>query len=280
MMQEMIMAIFYVDGEYLEESEAKLPLSDLAILRGYAVFDFLRTYNGRPFHLEEHLHRLKNSATLLFIKCPWDLDEITAIVTELLTRNQFHEANLRFIITGGDSLDSITPLDQPRLIVMASPLKPYPTEWYNQGVKIITTNITRYVPGSKSTDYIRAIMALRTAREQGAIESIYVNNGSQLLEGTTSNIFAVVNGEIITPEEDILPGITREVVVKLAESKYTVKKQAVTKNMLPNSSEIFITSSNKEVVPVVQIDETPVSPGPGPITKDIIELFRSYTQSW
>jgi len=274
------MAIFYVDGEYLEESEAKLPLSDLAILRGYAVFDFLRTYNGRPFHLEEHLHRLKNSAALLFIKCPWELHEITTIVTELLTRNQFQEANLRIIITGGDSLDSITPLDQPRLIIMASPLKAYPTEWYRQGVKIITSNITRYVPGSKSTDYIRAIMALRSAREQGAIESIYVNNGNQLLEGTTSNIFAVVDGEIITPEEEILPGITREVVVKLAESKYTVKKQEFTKNMLPSSSEIFITSSNREVVPVVQIDETPVSSGPGPITKEIIELFRSYTQSW
>ncbi len=274
------MSIFYVDGEYVDESEAKLPLSDMAILRGYAVFDFLRTYNGKPFHLQEHLKRLKNSAALLYINCPWQQNEISEIVAELLSRNQYKEANLRLLITGGDSLDSITPLDQPRLIVMATPLKPYPPEWYSEGVKIITTNITRYVPGSKSTNYIKAILALRNARAQGAIESIYVNGAGHLLEGTTSNLFAVVNGEVITPKDDILPGITRDVVVKLAGEKFPLKKELLTISMMYDTSELFITSSNKEIVPVVQIDDRAVSSKPGPITSEIMRLFRSYVQAW
>ncbi len=274
------MSIFYVDGEYVDESEAKLPLSDMAILRGYAVFDFLRTYNSRPFHLEEHLKRLKNSAALLYINCPWEQNEISEIVAELLKRNQYKEANLRLLITGGDSLDSITPLDQPRLIVMATPLKPYPPEWYSEGVKIITTNITRYVPGSKSTNYIKAILALRNARSQGAIESIYVNDAGHLLEGTTSNLFAVVNGNIITPKDDILPGITRDVVVKLAEEKFSLNKELLTMSMLKDTTEMFITSSNKEVVPVVQIDDHVLSSKPGPLTSEIMKLFRSYVHAW
>ncbi len=274
------MGIFYVDGKYVEEGMATLPLTDMAILRGYAVFDFLRTYNGRPFHLDDHLLRLKNSAELLHIRYRWEHDEITNIVDELLERNNYREANLRFLITGGDSLDSITPLDQPRLIVMATPLHPFPQEWYSDGVKIITTDLTRYVPGSKSTNYIKAIMSLRRARSLDAIESIYVNDDNQLLEGTTSNLFVVIDGEVITPEEGILPGITRKVVIQIAKKEFSVQQRTVTMEMVGKSAEMFITSSNKEVVPVVLLDDLPISKEPGPITQRIMHMFRQYTNEW
>ena len=185
------MAIFYVDGEYVDESRAALPLSDMSILRGYGVFDFLRTYNGKPFHLKEHLLRLQNSAALLHINCPWEVEEITEIVNTLLHKNNFDEANIRFIITGGDSVDSITPDNTPRLVVMVTEVKSFPPEWYTDGVKVITTEVTRYKPGSKSTNYIKAIMALKNARDRNGIESIYVNEHNHLLEGTTSNFFVV-----------------------------------------------------------------------------------------
>ena len=274
------MSIFYVDGEYVEEARAALPLTDMAILRGYAVFDFLRTYNGKPFHLEEHLTRLQNSAALLHIQCPWSLEYFKDIVKKLLVKNNFREANLRFLITGGDSIDSITPLDKPRLIIMATELKSFPEEWYTDGVRIITSNITRYVPGSKSTNYIKAIMALKNARNIGAIESIYVNEAGHLLEGTTSNFFIVVNGEIITPKEGVLPGITMEVVIKLAKGIFPLKKDVISRDMLNECSEAFITSSNKEVVPVVQVDDLIISNKPGPVTSKVIDLFGQYTQSW
>lgn len=274
------MSIFYVDGNYVDESKASLPLSDLAILRGYAVFDFLRTYNGKPFHLMDHLQRLKNSAAILHLDCPWQLDDIADIVGNLLQKNNFNEANVRFIITGGDSTDSITPENKPRLAVMATELKKFPDEWYRDGVKVITSYVTRYKPGSKSTNYIKAIMALKNARARNAIESIYVNEQNHLLEGTTSNFFVIANGKIITPDQDILPGITRAVVIRLASQEFTVECKPISRELLNKCSEAFLTSSNKEVAPVIQIDDKKISSIPGPTTRKVMELFSKYTASW
>lgn len=273
------MAIFYVDGEYVEDSMATIPLTDLAVLRGYAVFDFLRTYGGKPFCLEQHLQRLQNSASLLNIKCPWSLSFLEEIVNETLLRNDFSEANVRLIITGGKSLDSITPLGESRLIVMVSSVGLYPQEWYKDGAKIITSDVTRYIPGAKSTDYIKAIVALRAASESGAMESIYVNKDNQLLEGTTSNIFFVTDDQIVTPGEGILPGITRQVVITLAKERFNISQRSITREELADCSEAFLTSSNKEVVPIVQIDDVIISSKPGPVTLDVMDLFRQYTKS-
>ncbi len=274
------MSIIYVDGNYVEDSLAALPLSDMAILRGYAVFDFLRTYNGKPFHLEDHLHRLQNSADILHISCPWKIEELVDIVERLLTENNFDEANIRFIITGGDSMDSITPENKPRLAVMVTKLKSFPDEWYRNGAKVITANVTRYRPGAKSTNYIKAILALENARSQDAIEAIYVNEKNQLLEGTTSNLFVVANGRIVTPSHDILLGITRDVVIRLASQEFQVEQMPISRELIDNCSEAFLTSSNKEVVPIIQIDQNVISKDPGPITKKVMELFRRYTSSW
>lgn len=274
------MAIYYVDGKYLEDFEAALPLSDMAILRGYAVFDFLRTYNGRPFHLDEHLQRLENSAALLEISFPWQRSDLNSIVDKLLIKNGFAETNLRFIVTGGDSSDSITPENKPRLLVMATPLKSYPDEWYRNGVKVITSQITRFRPDSKSTNYIKAILALKDASADGAVDSIYVNENDEMLEGTTTNIFAVKGDTVITPDEGVLPGVTREVVSKLAAREFRVEKAPLSRADLPHFSESFLTSSNKEVLPIVQIDQEKISPEPGPVTRRVMELFREYTSSW
>jgi len=275
------MAIFYVDGNYVEEQQAALPLTDMAILRGYAVFDYLRTYNGKPFHLDDHILRLHRSANLLQLHFPWQVAEIKEIVSELLEKNGFAETNLRFIVTGGDSEDSITPANKTRLIIMATELKPFPQEWYSQGVKIISTKVTRYIPGAKSTNYIKAIMALRNAHRSGAIESIYVNESGQLLEGTTSNLFAVRRGRIITPADDILPGITRQVVLKLAEQNDIPVQQApIRLSEVEEYSEVFITSSNKEVVPVSYLDTLKIAENPGSVTQKIMTIFRHCTDNW
>lgn len=274
------MALFYVDGEYVDEKDAFLPVTDLGLLRGYAVFDFLRTYNGRPFHLKDHINRLRNSAELLSIQFPWLFEDITRVVHNLLIRNNFPETNIRFVITGGDSIDSITPTDVPRLLIMATELKSFPREWYTNGVKIITSNVTRYIPGSKSTNYIQAILSLRQAKTQGAIESIYVTEKGELLEGTTSNLFAVKDGTVLTPENNILPGITRQVVIALLKDSVPCSYGTISRDSMNDYSEMFITSSNKEVVPVVQVDEVMIGDRPGPVTEKVINLFGEYSKSW
>ena len=115
------MAIFYVDGNYVVDSKAALPLSDMAILRGYAVFDFLRTYNGKPFHLEEHLQRLQNSAALLDIGCPWQISDIIVIVNDLLQSSFLGVVSLFcFCFLGFVFLDIIFPHEITCVVVYNS----------------------------------------------------------------------------------------------------------------------------------------------------------------
>ena len=275
------MGIFYIDGKFVDENEAVLPVSDLAILRGYAVFDFLRTYNGHPFHLEAHLHRLRNSAALISLHCPWSLEDLSDIVGKTLVQNDYPESNIRLLITGGDSEDSISPGQNPRLLVMVRPVMPHPDIWYETGIKIITSRLNRYIHGAKSTDYIRAIVTLKDAQAVGAIESLYVNRDDHVLEGTTSNLFVVRDNEVITPSDDILPGITRDVLIEILKSDFPVELRPVTRQELLDSDEAFVTSSTKEVVPVVQVDENVIGDrSVGPVTRKVRELFRDYTDSY
>ncbi|MGA7277367.1 MAG: aminotransferase class IV [Desulfocapsaceae bacterium] len=274
------MAIYYVDGDFVEEQAAKLPLSDLIILRGYGVFDFLRTYGGRPFHLEDHIKRLQNSARLIGLACPWSSSEIIDITLQTIARNDYPEANIRLLITGGDSEDSISPGQQPRLVVTVGPVKRFPEQWYRDGVKIITARLNRYIPGAKSIDYIRAIVTLNDARAVGAVESVYVDIDDHVLEGTTSNLFAVIGGRLVTPAEDILPGITRDVILELVKEDFQVELRNLARAELLQAEEIFLASSNKEVLPVSQVDDQPLAPVPGPVTGRVLELFRAYTDGY
>lgn len=275
------MGIYYVDGNFVAEDEAVLPVSDLAILRGYAVFDFLRTYNGLPFHLEAHLKRLRNSAALIGLACPWSLEELSDIVGKTLSKNDYHESNIRLLITGGDSEDSISPGQNPRLLVMVRPVAPHPEIWYEQGAKIITARLNRYIPGAKSTDYIRAIVTLKDAEAAGAIESVYVNKDDQVLEGTTSNLFAVRDNKVITPSDDILPGITRDVLLEILKPQFPLELRPVSREELLSSDEVLIASSTKEVVPIVQVDDQIIGDRRvGPVARKVMEMFRDYTDNY
>jgi len=275
------MAVYYIDGKFVEASEAVLPVSDLAILRGYGVFDFMRTYNGRPFHLEDHLNRLRNSAGLIGINCPWTNEELVSIVTVTLAKNSFDESSVRLLITGGDSDDGISPGKNPRLLIIVSKALAFPDECYRDGSRIITSRQTRYIPGAKSIDYIRAIMTLRVAKAEDAIESVYTTEEDHVLEGTTSNLFIVKDGVLITPSEDILPGITREVLLEILKPEFELQVRPVLRQELIDADEVFMASSNKEVMPVVGVDQQTIGDGrPGSVTRKVMEIFRGYTDRY
>jgi branched-chain amino acid aminotransferase len=278
---EKTMGIYFVDGDYVDETAAVLPVTDLIILRGYGVFDFLRTYNGYPFHLPAHAERLRNSAALIGMDCPWSLEELSSIVHTTLEKNGYKESNIRMLITGGDSEDNISPGRHPRLLVMVNPLKSFPEIWYRDGIKIITARLNRFIPGAKSIDYIRAIMTLRDAHAAGAVESVYVSQDDRVLEGTTSNLFIVSGGSVITPSDDILPGITREVVLDLLEPEFKPEVRPVTMQELTDADEVFMSSSTKELVPVVQVDDCSIGDRrPGPVSRRIMGIFREYTANY
>jgi branched-chain amino acid aminotransferase len=217
---------------------------------------------------------------LIGLACPWSGSEIKDITLQTIAHNDYPEANIRLLITGGDSADSISPGRQPRLVVTVGPVKRFPEQWYRDGVKIITARLNRYIPGAKSIDYIRAIVTLNDARAVGAVESLYVDIDDHVLEGTTSNLFAVISGRLVTPAEDILPGITRDVILELVKEDFQVELRNLPRTELLQAEEIFLASSNKEVLPVRQVDDQPIGLVPGPVTGRVLELFKTYTDRY
>ncbi len=271
--------IYYVNGEFVPAEEASIPVDDLALLRGYGVFDFMRTYGGKPFCIEEHVSRLKESARLTGIPFPWTVEEMIGIVQQTVARNRHNESNITVIVTGGSSSDFLTPAGRPRLLVLVRPLRPCPREWYARGVKVITLPGRRSIPGAKTVNYLSAIIALEAARRQGAMEAVFVNDSGNVLEGQTATVFAFFGEKLVTNEKGILPGITRGLVLRLTESVFEREIRDLTIGELLAADEVFMTASNKEIVPVVKVDETIISNGvPGPGTRKIMELFREYTR--
>jgi len=175
---------FYLNGQFVPEDEAKISVLDLGFSRGYSAFEFLRTYNGKLFKLEEHLVRLQTSSEQLNLQIP-RISQVRQIVLDTLAKNQpTEDVVVKIYVTGGESDDGFTPKDNPSLIVMVSPLKKISEEFYENGVKVITVNMSRQLPQIKSTNYISAIMAKKLAKEKEAIEAIYKNDQEELLEAT------------------------------------------------------------------------------------------------
>jgi branched-chain amino acid aminotransferase len=262
----------------VSDSEAVFPINDLGLLRGYGCFDFMRTYNGKVIFIKEHVQRLFRSATQIGIELPVSEDELARLVEDTLQRNPPVESSVRILVTGGSSPDFITPQGRPRIAVMVSTLNPYPPAWYLEGAKIITVPYTRPIPGAKSIDYIRAILVLAEARQKGAIEAAYVDSGNWVREGTTSNIFAFIGDRLVTPGSGILNGITRQKVLGLAEGRYAVDIRDIRRDELIGSDEAFITSSNRLIVPIVQVDDERIGSGrPGDRTRALMQAFADFT---
>ena len=270
--------IFYVDGAFVKAEDARIPVTDLAVLRGYGIFDFLRTYHGKPLHLEANIQRLFNSAAEIGLTMPWSPDEVLSIVMQTLERNDHAESQIRIVVTGGTSSNNITPGGVPRLLVLVTPVNSPSDHYYTDGAKIITVRESRYLPRAKSINYIPAIRALEVANANDAVEAIYVNPNSQALEGTTTNLFIFQKDELITPEESILPGITRTTILKLVRDTFTVKIRDIHLDELYEAEEIFITAANKQIMPIVQVDDQIIGTGkPGRLTRQVMSLFGEYT---
>jgi branched-chain amino acid aminotransferase len=273
--------IYYVDGKFVPSDEAVIPVTDLAVLRGLGAFDFMRTYSGKPFCLRAHLERLEASTRKIGLPFPWTMDALSQLVMETLGRNSHKESNIRIIVTGGPSPDFMNPQGNPRLIIMVSALPDMPAEWYLNGIRIITVMAERPLAGAKSINYVQASLALEAARQKGAQEAVYTIPQGLVLEGTTSNIFAITAGRLITPGRGILPGITRQVILDLAQSHFSVEIRDVFLSELLEADEVFICGTNKGIVPVVQVDDTAIGSGkPGPKTCLLIQSFPDFVQTY
>ncbi len=273
-----MMNTYYIDGKFVSADQAVLPVDDLAIIRGIGVFDLLRTYNGKPYFLKAHVARLLGSAQAIGLKIPWSHENICQIALETLARNTVdEEANLRIMITGGSSPDFMTPGNHPRLLVLVTPLPRLVQQWYSHGVKVITIRASRNLPDAKSINYLPAAMGLRKAKAENAIEVLYLDKVGNALEGATSNLFAFIDGILVTPGKGMLAGITRNVILEMVRNHYTVEIRDLPLKQLLKAQEVFITGTNKGLVPVVQIDQTSIGQGrPGKRARHLMALLENY----
>ncbi|OGM20892.1 hypothetical protein A2714_00530 [Candidatus Woesebacteria bacterium RIFCSPHIGHO2_01_FULL_38_9] len=275
--------ICYLNGKFVRKSEAKISLWDLGLLRGYGVFDFIVTYKGgKPFLLNKHLKRLINSANLIGLTIPWKLQDLEKKVIATVAKNKNNkEKVVRIVITGGETKDGISIGRKPTLAILVQARHFYPDSIYKKGIKVITYEHNREVPQAKSLNYTQAVKAVSVAKKNKASEAIYVYKKlNKVYEGTQSSLFLVRKKEIVTPDGETLPGITRELILSICKKLYPTSMREVTIKELLNADELFISASNKEIQPVVKVDNKVIGKGvPGEVTKKIMAEFRKFVNS-
>lgn len=276
-----------IDGVSMPPEQACVSVFDRGFLYGDSVFETVRTYEGRVFALDEHLTRLAKSAQLVFIDLPVAIttlrDEVNAAVTEAHN----NESYVRVIVTRGQGELGLDPAlaGVARRVVIAAPLHPPAPEAYEHGVAVVTYRTQRpsdatAAEGAKIGNYLVAVLGVREARAAGAHEALIVGAGERVVEGATSNVFGVKNGTLITPAIDagILPGITRERILRVARSAdIPLEFVCPTVGELQQMDEVFISSSIRELLPVVRVDGQVIGNGqPGPVTRRLHEAFRAF----
>ena len=197
-------------GQIVELAKTRVAPNDLAVLRGYGCFDFLKTVNGRPLLWPEHWRRFQNSAKLLNLKIPVGEREVLQIIEKLRNKNKLSKSenfSLRLLLTGDN-----------QLFVLLEELYIYPPKVFKNGAKLISREYQRAFPVAKSTNYLNAIYWQKDKKKAGALEILYHANG-QILECSTSNFFLVKNGRLITAKDNILLGVTRNKVLELAKKE-------------------------------------------------------------
>ncbi|GHO82879.1 aminotransferase class IV [Dictyobacter formicarum] len=267
-------AWWYVNGNWVHPHEASISINDVGVLRGYSVFESLRTYHRRPFHLDEHLQRLYRSAQLIELDVTFSFDVLRNIVLESIQRNAYEHATVRLLVTGGISEDGVLPASQSSLAVMVTQLAERDMERFARGCKLITTHLTRMMPEAKTSNYVSAIRALKEAAQQQASDALFVNEQGHVLECTRSNFFVFRGDTLITPQAEVLIGVTRNVVLALARERFAVEERPILLHELSSIDEAFITSSSKEIMPVVQINDIVIGDGkPGVRTYELEQHF-------
>lgn len=267
--------VYYVNGEFVPAEQGALALNDVGVVRGYGVFDVLRTYGVTPFRLRDHLRRLQRSAEQIELALPWSLEEIESIVHQTMQRNDPTDVTIRILVTGGASANFLTPGDRPSLVIMLAPVSPANPVYFVDGARLITVDNQRFMPSVKSINYIPAIMAQKKARQAGAVEALYRTADGLLTECTTSNFFVFRNDRLITSDVEILAGITRGVALEIAEDIFEIDYRPLRYDELTNADEAFITSTTKEIMPIVLVDNICVGNGQvGPRTRRLMELFH------
>ncbi|MFC1645323.1 aminotransferase class IV [Patescibacteria group bacterium] len=271
----------YFNGEFIKLGDIKINPYDLGFLRGYGVFDVMRTVNGKPFLIKEHWDRLVNSAKELNLNISVSEKEFNDIVERLIENNDLGEMNIRTVLTGGVSDDAFSLKGEETLLVTVEKLKLPVKDVFKKGARVITEDYKRFIPRAKISNYIAAIRRQDKKHRAGAIEIIYIDDGN-VLEASTSNFFIVKDGEVMTTRKGILLGTIRNLVIDLAKKNgLSVAEREISVDEMLKADEAFITATNKGIIPIISIDDKLIGNGKvGGTTKKLMSIFGEYLKKY
>lgn len=264
----------FINGRLVDEKEAFIGISDLSVQRGFGVFDFFRTCNHIPLFLDDYLDRFYNSAEQLRLEVPCGRKDLKKVIFEMIDKNKIATSGFKLILTGGYSLDGFEP-GMPNFIITQQPVEITSQEKFEMGIKIILHEYLRDLASVKSINYLMAIYLRDKLVSHNADDVLYYKD-DQVFEFPRSNVFVVTkDGKVITPGENVLHGITRKKVLEIAGKKFKTEERVVTIDDLKNAVEVFLTSTTKRLLPVLQINGHVVGDGkPGKITRELYTAFR------
>jgi len=280
----------YVNGTISPADHAVVPVYDHGFVYGEGVYETLRTYNGQPFLFDRHVRRLRKSADMLALAVPLTDPQIDARFRETMRTAGLgdgpgREAYIRILVTRGIGELTYDPAatPTPSIVVIVKPHVDPPREVFERGVTVALVPIVRNHPGSvnpliKSNNLLNNALAMQEAFRRGGFEGVMRNYKGELAECTQSNLFIVKNGAAITPPIDagLLPGITRAFLFEVgAEAGIPVREAVLHDADLFGADESFLTSTTREVVPIVQVDDRKIGTGtPGPVTQALHDGYR------
>jgi len=282
-------AMVNVNGRISDQEHAVISVFDHGFLYGEGVYETLRTYRGQPFLFDRHMRRLRTSASMLALSVPPTNEDIDRRFRETMKAaglgGHDREAYLRILVTRGIGELTYDPAacGEPTIVIIAKPHVDPPVEAFERGVTVALVDIVRNHPGSvnpliKSNNLLNNALAMQEAFKRGAFEGVMRNYRGELAECTTANLFVVKNGEALTPPLDagLLAGITREYLFEVGQDiGIRVCEQTLRDADLFGADEAFLTSTTREIVPIVHVDTHTIGNGqPGPVTTALLQAFR------
>jgi D-alanine transaminase len=274
----------FLNGEFLRLADAKVSVLDRGFIFGDGVYELVPVYSKVPFRLEEHLVRLERSLAAVGIRNPYTREQWAGFVNGIIERQPFDDQGIYFQVTRGVAKrDHAFPkAAEPTVFMMSNPLVSPPAAVVEQGASAVSARDNRWLRCDiKSISLIGNVLLRQLSAEVDAVETILFRDG-KLTEASASNVFVVKGGVTQSPPKNelILPGITYDVVVELARANsMPLEFRAITEAEVRAADEVWVTSSSKEVLAVVQLDGKPVGDGkPGPVFKRMHKLYQDFKQ--
>ena len=262
---------FSRNGKILPIDEAEVPLSNIEYSYGFGVYESIRVGNGVTYFLEEHIERLLGSARAISLEHPFSGEFASRAIGELLAKNGAETCNVKILLIGGRASE-----EAQLNILCLNPLFP-DKKMYRDGVACVTYEYERPFPHAKTLNMLQSYLAYRTAKAAGAYDALLINRRGCITEGTRTNFFCIKDKTLFSPDEkDILPGVTRKVVLKVAaDNGFAVEQKEIRPADLQEYDGAFLTSTSSKMLPIRAIDDVQFPEQP-PALKELMEKFDAF----